>query len=337
MVCRNMQNKTSVAQGFREIDCQAVPGGPARVVQAMKCPLSKQQRSRFPGIFTSVAIPALFLTYLCLHLSPMLFGGPDSDASWVMRGKAVLQLFIWLHLTVMFFLCLFTTMSTHPGKVPESLKRDDQNDNYGLNCMETKKNGETRVCKKCEMPKPDRCHHCHACKLCILKMDHHCYYIRSCIGFYNYKSFVLCIIYAAMLCQFMLWTMAWSVMSYMNGTGPQTVKIWICVGEALLLVLSLFLTFFCIFHVCLIRRGLTTIELCEKKVRAGGIYDQGSWRNFTSIFGQVPVLWFFPWGKPHGDGMSFERKSCDEVQSKSGLLNPARRHPPMPMPVKAVQ
>ena len=330
MVFRNMQNKTSVAQGFREIDCQAVPGGPARVVQAMKCPLSKQQRSRFPGIFTSVAIPALFLTYLCLHLSPMLFGGQ-------MRGKAVLQLFIWLHLTVMFFLCLFTTMSTHPGKVPESLKRDDQNDNYGLNCMETKKNGETRVCKKCEMPKPDRCHHCHACKLCILKMDHHCCYIRSCIGFYNYKSFVLCIIYAAMLCQFMLWTMAWSVVSYMNGTGPQTVKIWICAGEALLLILSLFLTFFSIFHVCLIRRGLTTIEFCEKKVRAGGIYDQGSWRNFTCIFGQVPVLWFFPWGKPHGDGMSFERKSCDVVQSKSGLLNPARRHPPMPTPVKAVQ
>ena len=62
------------AQGFREIDCQAVPGGPARVVEAMKCPLSKQQRRRFSGIYTAVAIPALFLTYLCLHLSPMLFG-----------------------------------------------------------------------------------------------------------------------------------------------------------------------------------------------------------------------------------------------------------------------
>ena len=319
------------AQGFREIDCQAVPGGPARVVEAMKCPLSKQQRRRFSGIYTAVAIPALFLTYLCLHLSPMLFGDKQ------MSGKAVLQLCIWLPLTVMFFLCLFTTMYTHPGKMPESLKCDDQKDNYRLNCTETK-NGETRVCKFCEMPKPERCHHCQFCKLCILKKDHHCFYLRSCIGFYNYKSFVLCIIYGGMLCQFMLWTMAWSVVSYVNGTGPLTVKIWMCAGEALLLILSLLLTVFSIFHVCLIRRGLTTIEYHEeKKGRAGGIYDQGSWRNFTSIFGQVPVLWFFPWGMPHGDGMSFERKSCEEVQSKPGLLNPARRQPPMPKPVKAVQ
>ena len=66
------------------------------------------------------------------------------------------------------FAC-FTTMSTHPGKMPESLKRDDPKDNYRLKCMETKKNGETRVCKFCEMPKPDRCHHCRFCKLCILK------------------------------------------------------------------------------------------------------------------------------------------------------------------------
>ena len=53
--------------------------------------------------------------------------------------------------------------------------------------------------------------------------------------------------------------------SYVNGTGPLTVKIWMCAGEALLLILSLLLTVFSIFHVCLIRRGLTTIEYHEEK------------------------------------------------------------------------
>ncbi|XP_030879147.1 probable palmitoyltransferase ZDHHC24 [Leptonychotes weddellii] len=34
--------------------------------------------------------------------------------------------------------------------------------------------GAIRYCDRCQLIKPDRCHHCSVCDKCILKMDHHC-------------------------------------------------------------------------------------------------------------------------------------------------------------------
>jgi len=59
----------------------------------------------------------------------------------------------------------------------------------------TSKN-KVRFCMTCEKFKPDRTHHCKLCKKCILKHDHHCPWIGNCIGFNNYKYFVIMIAYA---------------------------------------------------------------------------------------------------------------------------------------------
>ncbi|XP_010018374.1 PREDICTED: palmitoyltransferase ZDHHC15-like, partial [Nestor notabilis] len=34
--------------------------------------------------------------------------------------------------------------------------------------------GGIRFCDRCQLIKPDRCHHCTVCAICVLKMDHHC-------------------------------------------------------------------------------------------------------------------------------------------------------------------
>ncbi|XP_056289513.1 palmitoyltransferase ZDHHC20-B-like isoform X3 [Pseudoliparis swirei] len=39
--------------------------------------------------------------------------------------------------------------------------------------------GAIRYCDRCQVIKPDRCHHCSACDMCVLKMDHHCPCILS--------------------------------------------------------------------------------------------------------------------------------------------------------------
>lgn len=45
---------------------------------------------------------------------------------------------------------------------------------------------EKRVCKKCNVFKPDRCHHCSQCGTCVLRMDHHCTYVVFYIHIYIY-------------------------------------------------------------------------------------------------------------------------------------------------------
>lgn len=66
--------------------------------------------------------------------------------------------------------------------------------------LTVKNDGRARYCQKCSYMKPDRTHHCSICKRCILKMDHHCPWLGNCIGFRNYKPFVLFLIYLTLFC-----------------------------------------------------------------------------------------------------------------------------------------
>lgn len=43
-----------------------------------------------------------------------------------------------------------------------------------MTMVTAKRNGEPRMCRKCDNLKPDRTHHCSICGECILKFDHHC-------------------------------------------------------------------------------------------------------------------------------------------------------------------
>ncbi|KAM6197951.1 palmitoyltransferase ZDHHC15-like [Sarcoramphus papa] len=61
-------------------------------------------------------------------------------------------------------------------------------------------NGGIRFCDRCQLIKPDRCHHCSVCAICMLKMDHHCPWVNNCIGFSNYKFFLLFLAYSLLYC-----------------------------------------------------------------------------------------------------------------------------------------
>jgi len=63
-----------------------------------------------------------------------------------------------------------------------------------------KNDGRARYCQKCSYMKPDRTHHCSICRRCILKMDHHCPWLGNCIGFGNYKAFLLFLLYLSLFC-----------------------------------------------------------------------------------------------------------------------------------------
>jgi len=93
--------------------------------------------------------------------------------------QVLLFLVTWSHLTCML---------SDPGVVP----KDEQE----MQAIDLE--GQKR-CKKCDAPKPFRAHHCSICKRCIMKMDHHCPWVNTCVAEYNQKHFLLFLLYVFLL------------------------------------------------------------------------------------------------------------------------------------------
>lgn len=127
--------------------------------------------------------------------------------------------------------------------------------------------GSSRYCKKCQCPKPDRAHHCSTCKRCVLKMDHHCPWLATCVGLYNYKAFLLFLIYTSLFCWVCFAVSAvWTWNEILNDT--RYIDSYLPVNVVLLAILGgiigLVLTGFTGWHISLAARGTTTIECLEK-------------------------------------------------------------------------
>lgn len=128
-------------------------------------------------------------------------------------------------------------------------------------------NGDLRYCKKCQAKKPDRAHHCSTCKRCVLKMDHHCPWLAACVGLYNYKAFLLFLIYLSIFCWVCFAASSTWVWSEILNDSNYT-ESFMPVNYVLLAVLSgiigLVITGFTGWHIYLTVRGQTTIESLEK-------------------------------------------------------------------------
>ncbi|KAF2122700.1 DHHC palmitoyltransferase-domain-containing protein [Lophiotrema nucula] len=127
--------------------------------------------------------------------------------------------------------------------------------------------GDIRYCKKCQTKKPDRAHHCSSCKQCVLKMDHHCPWLATCVGLRNYKMFVLFLIYLTLFCWTCFAVSSTWVYKEILSDGQYHESL-MPVNYVLLAVLSgiigLVITGFTGWHLWLTSRGQTTIESLEK-------------------------------------------------------------------------
>lgn len=136
-----------------------------------------------------------------------------------------------------------------------------------LTSLTAKSTGELRFCKKCQTRKPDRCHHCSSCRRCVLKMDHHCPWLATCVGFRNYKAFLLFLIYVCLFCYLCFAVALEWLLRDMMSQGPFD-ETFAPVNNILLAVVSgifgLVLTGFTGWHIYLASRNMTTIESMEK-------------------------------------------------------------------------
>jgi len=284
-------------------------------------PRSGELTKGLPVACVVASILGLWYIYVFCHCVPLLTASHTySNGFW--------ELVIFNVLTVLLLSCYVRCMLQHPGTIPdreasgiESWEYVPQDkklsehvlDPLQMSVLEKKRSGERRNCKWCVKYKPDRCHHCRVCRTCVLKMDHHCPWINNCVGFGNYKYFLLLIMYCTISLHFMIWTMLPSVSKAIrnsdDGRNTSSDLFFLLFGEVLAAVLAFGITIFFGFHTWLMLQATTTIEFFEKSKKnasfSGSRYDRGLLGNIRAGLGDNALLWFLPCSPPSGDGLTF--------------------------------
>lgn len=231
-----------------------------------------------------------------------------------------------------FLWAYWQTILTSPGRVPlqfhlspsdKQRLEEAENPHSVLETIarklpvQTLTNSNTvRYCDTCYAIKPDRCHHCSMCKTCRLKMDHHCPWVNNCVGFRNYKFFLLFLFHGILYTFFI----AMTSLQYF-------IKIWTHIhkgGGALHIIFLFFVAvMFSIslwtllgYHIYLVTVNRTTLESMRAPVfRVGGPdkhgFNLGAGNNFRQVFGKRPWLWCLPIYTSLGDGLVYPlREEC---------------------------
>jgi hypothetical protein len=179
-----------------------------------------------------------------------------------------------------------------------------------------------RFCSTCFLYKPDRTHHCVTCNQCILRMDHHCPWLANCVGYHNYKYFLLVLFYAILCC---VYVMAALIPRLINVFKPIVSTSYFLTKDLIVIIvflsalcLSIMLITFFSFHLFLVANAMTTIEYKEKfqpkddsdpnrpykheKVQQRFIlarfkYNYSTYVNFVHVLGPV-YMWLIPCAPP---------------------------------------
>ncbi|XP_051698563.1 palmitoyltransferase ZDHHC2 isoform X2 [Oryctolagus cuniculus] len=170
--------------------------------------------------------------------------------------------------------------------------------------------GAIRYCDRCQLIKPDRCHHCSVCDKCILKMDHHCPWVNNCVGFSNYKFFLLFLAYSLLYCLFIAATdLQYFVKFWTNGLPDTQAKFHIMFLFFAAAMFSVSLSSLFGYHCWLVSKNKSTLEAFRSPVFRHGTdkngFSLGFSKNMRQVFGDEKKYWLLPIFSSLGDGCSF--------------------------------
>ncbi|XP_034147847.1 palmitoyltransferase ZDHHC2 isoform X1 [Esox lucius] len=204
--------------------------------------------------------------------------------------------------------------------------------------------GAIRFCDRCQLVKPDRCHHCSVCDKCILKMDHHCPWVNNCVGFSNYKFFMLFLAYSLLYCLFItatdlqyfikFWTVGGKthdrLLEYLNGLPDTQAKFHIMFLFFAASMFSVSLASLFVYHCWLVFKNRSTLEAVRAPAFRHGAdkngFSLGLSKNFRQVFGDEMRYWLLPVFSSLGDGCSFP--TCLVNQDPEQPTSPGHQPPP---------
>eukprot|EP00126_Sphaerothecum_destruens_P009340 Sdes_comp20487_c0_seq1m14874 len=175
----------------------------------------------------------------------------------------------------------------------------------------TAKKGGLRLCSLCELVKPDRTHHCSICKACVLKMDHHCAWINNCVGFHNYKYFVVFLFHSVGLCLVCFLSsrpFAFQILNHSERAPHHFHMLALFLLSCIFGIATLILL---LFHLHLLSTNTTTLEYMQPPcfAPAGAPnpagFHLGALANIHQVLGRNPVYWLLPINNSLGSGFVF--------------------------------
>ncbi|MXQ84237.1 hypothetical protein E5288_WYG014266 [Bos mutus] len=195
--------------------------------------------------------------------------------------------------------------------------------------------GAIRYCDRCQLIKPDRCHHCSVCDKCILKMDHHCPWVNNCVGFSNYKFFLLFLAYSLLYCVFIAATdLQYFIKFWTNGLPDTQAKFHIMFLFFAAAMFSVSLSSLFGYHCWLVSKNKSTLEAFRSPVFRHGTdkngFSLGFGKNMLQVFGDEKRYWLLPIFSSLGDGCSFPTclvNQDPEQPSTPAGLNSSSKNP----------
>ncbi|XP_024370730.1 protein S-acyltransferase 10 isoform X1 [Physcomitrium patens] len=118
-------------------------------------------------------------------------------------------------------------------------------------------------CLYCQHWQPLRVKHCHDCDKCVLRFDHHCVSLGTCVGQRNHRKFWWYIFYETVL---VMWTIVRYISAFGRNTGSSSLleKIAVLVLIIGLISTECFLVTLLLFHSFLILTNQTTYETTRR-------------------------------------------------------------------------
>ena len=230
-----------------------------------------------------------------IYAIPALIIPAMTDAGSVFRWLH-LGAFAWVSFGVYFN--YFAACGTDGGVVPIDFVRFSEGEHA--------READVLYCRRCQLPRPERCHHCSLCGRCVLKMDHHCPWINGCVGYYNQRYFAGFLIYlflgttySALALAHVFWFhSAASAARYRLVTeGTMATFTFVLVGS-----IWCAMVFFVGWNGWLLVSNQTAVETHDNRVRAResetgtyrALYDLGPLANIAEVFSDMRCRLYIP-------------------------------------------
>ncbi len=149
----------------------------------------------------------------------------------------------------------------------------------------------TKICYTCNIARPFRASHCKDCDNCVLRLDHHCPWLGSCLGKRNYIFFYFYLFFLNLNTFFILIFAIFSIIEKYNSIDSKfSIILLNCIPSIFTILYMFGIMFFTtgLFysHTKLILKNITTKEELRKLVHSkiGNPYDKGIIHNCIEFF-----------------------------------------------------